>query len=341
MPLIQSASSTARAATVAALRVDPLWAPLLTHYDHHGAVDLNRMRAQIRSLTGQIDQFLLAGTTGDGWEMSDEALSSLVALTRERGVRLLFGVLRGKTDAVIRAASQLEAAVDASGQNTAAVGLTLCPPVDRHASQAQILEHFGRILAVTRLPVAVYQLPQITGCEIEPDTMRQLLDHPRVLMFKDTSGSDRIVSAAAADSVVRLRGAEGGYARARIPRGGYDGWLVSSGNAVPETLRMMVNALEAGRIGTAEALSERLDRIVARLFAAAGVVPFGNPFSNANRAADHVRAHGRRWREAPIPRTISGAPLPVSLLSAAFDTLEADGLISATGYLDQVGGQVG
>jgi dihydrodipicolinate synthase/N-acetylneuraminate lyase len=333
MKTLKSDSLALRAEAVIALRHDPLWAPLLTHYDDYGAVDLPRMLAQVRSLTSSIKQFLIAGSTGDGWEISDAMLRSLVDLAQAGDIRLLFGALRGSTEAVIRSAMAIETALATAEGNATIVGLTVCPPVNAEASQELILDHYQRILTATRLPIALYQLPQVTGCEIHPDTMLSLIENPRVLMFKDTSGGDKIASAGAAEVLACLRGAEGDYSTAQVPRGKYNGWLLSSGNAVPELLRAMATLLKEGRIVAADAVSERIDRIVVQLFAAARPLPFGNAFSNANRAADHIRAYGKDWREAPVARTVSGAALPTDLLDTTFALFETEGLVPATGYL--------
>ncbi len=327
-----SADAAVRADMVAALRSDPLWAPILTHYDDGGSVDLGRMRAQIRSLSGSVTQFLLAGSTGDGWEIDDHALGSLAGLAEVAGIKLLFGALRRTTDEVVRSARMLEAALADSAGNAVIVGLTICPPVDPAASQDRILDHIARIRSETRLPLAVYQLPQVTGCAIEPSTMRRIAADPRVAMFKDTSGGDRITTAGAADPLVRLRGAEGGYAKALLPRGTYDGWLLSSGNAVPDLLRQVAELSRHGRIAEADVVSEKAERIVRQLFSAAEPLPFGNAFSNANRAADHIRAYGRAWRDAPA-RTASGNILPRSLLTTAYELFEAENLLPSKGYL--------
>jgi 4-hydroxy-tetrahydrodipicolinate synthase len=61
--------------------------------------------------------------------------------------------------------------------------------------------------------------------------------------------------------------------------------------------------------------------LVEALFEAAQAVKFGSAFSNATRAADHLHAVGRNWRERDAPLTASGDALPMELLAAAEDVL--------------------
>ncbi len=69
--------------------------------------------------------------------------------------------------------------------------------------------------------------------------------------------------------------------------------MLSSGNVFGRALRRMLELHEEGKGEHARALSAVVTVVVQALFQAAGKVGFGNPFSNANRAADHVRAFGR------------------------------------------------
>jgi dihydrodipicolinate synthase/N-acetylneuraminate lyase len=324
------------------MKADRLWVPLLTHYRGSGSaveVDLERTAAHLAFIRPWVHQFLLAGSTGDGWEMSSEQLLDVLRLAERdalNGARFLVGALQPTTEAVIERAQAIEDSLQESQRRTSEYcGLAVCPPVDARASQADILQHYRRILHETRSPIAVYQLPQVTHCSIEPDTMHAIAEDPRVTMFKDTSGTDAVV-ASGFDAVGLVRGAEGAYIEMLQPAGPYDGWLLSTGNAFGPLLRRMLDRLDAGDSEGAANLSDAMSRVVTELFAEASKVPFGNPFSNANRAVDHVWAHGSGWREAPRPLTISGSELPTDLIAFAFE--HASGILSLPeqGYMRTV-----
>jgi 4-hydroxy-tetrahydrodipicolinate synthase len=320
---------------------DPLWVPLLTHYRRSGgavAVDAARTAAHVRSVRPAVNQFLIAGSTGDGWEIDLESFLQLVAATRSEevfgGSRLLFGALRETTDEVVDWVRALERDLAERGAPAGEVaGIAVCPPMDPHATQDMIGRHFDTIVASTTLDVAVYQLPQVTGCRIEPKTMVRLAEHPRVTMFKDTSGEDTVARAGGLPNVLLVRGAEGDYIESLQPSGPYHGWLLSTGNVFGPLLRRMIELHKSGQMHRAKELSGVMTGLVAALFDAAQEVPFGNPFSNANRAADHLRATGRRWREAPPPLTASGNTLPYDLLASADDIIGYLPAVPDQGYL--------
>jgi 4-hydroxy-tetrahydrodipicolinate synthase len=323
---------------------DALWVPLLTHY-RTGAksgsparVDGERMAAQVRSISPAVRQFLLAGSTGDGWELDFDAFMDIVDLSRRQDVfgatRILYGVLRSTTEEVIDWAVRLEASLAQDGAPAGEYdGLAICPPVYPGANQASILQHFQAILERTTSPIAVYQLPQVTQCTIDRETMEELAINKRVTMFKDTSGTDTIAQKGPMSGVLLVRGAEGSYLESLAPFGPYDGWLLSSGNVFGPALRRILDLHASAATERARQLSSIVTLMVEALFEAASDVPFGNAFSNANRAVDHLLATGSSWRDSPLPLTVNGNALPRELISAAEDIIGHLPGITAYGYL--------
>lgn len=320
---------------------DRLWVPALTHYRQEGrrvVLDGARTAAHLRAMQPAVRQFLLAGSTGDGWEMDIGTLEALIRLTTDRdtfgGTRFLVGALRATTDEVVERARTVERLLhDLRGPAGQFMGLAICPPIDADADQPAIRAHYEAVLAATSCPIAAYQLPQVTKCRILPETLRALAANPRLAMFKDTSGEDTVAKAGRIEGITFVRGAEGGYLEALGPDGLYDGWLLSTGNAFGPLLRTMLKLHAAGQLVVAGRLSNVMSELVAALFAAAAELPFGNPFSNANRAVDHLLAYGAGWREQQRPLTISGDTLPDTLLQTAFDLLGHLPSPAGRGYL--------
>jgi dihydrodipicolinate synthase/N-acetylneuraminate lyase len=331
-------------------RFDRLWVPPITHYratSPPGRLDPIRMKAHLSSLRPAVSSYLLGGSTGDGWQLQRDQFDSLIDLMQDpaafpSGSTVMLGVLRHATAEVVDAARHAEhrlAAKPMSGASFA--GFAICPPVDPAATPRQILQHYGAILAATSSPIAVYELPQVTGCSIDPATLGALAREPRVAMLKDTSGQDILARSGAAPGLTKLRGAEGGYLPALKPGGPYDGWLLSTGNAFAPVLRRILALQDDGMMREAALLSDTLSAAVATLFAGAADLTFGNPFSNANRAADHILAYGEAWRNSPPPVTISGDRLPFSLSSVAERVLQECGLYRGSGYLADMAKQGG
>ncbi|MBP0617231.1 dihydrodipicolinate synthase family protein [Jiella mangrovi] len=322
---------------------DALFVPVLTHYAQGGAgtVDRDRMLAHLRTIRPSVRQVMLAGSTGDGWELGDDGFDALIDLAASRemaglDLALIFGALRPTTEAVIARLNHLEERLakdaDLRERVTCAV---VCPPVDAQASQDAIVEHYEAVLLASRLPIAVYQLPQVTGCRIAPETMARLAASPRVGLFKDSSGEDTVAKSGLDFADVALvRGAEGGYLEALKPDGPYDGWLLSTGNVIGEPLRQLLALKAEGRSAEAEALSARLSRAVAAVFEAAQGEGGANAFSNANRAMDHLAAHGGAWRDAPLPLKVDGNRLSADLVEKAAEIAQDLLPAAGRGYLE-------
>jgi dihydrodipicolinate synthase/N-acetylneuraminate lyase len=332
----------------------PLWVPLLTHYrrDNGAAVvDTDRMARHMAQVRPSVRSWMLAGSTGDGWDISAEQFDVLLAFAAGSDfgpdVRVLIGALRATTDEVIALVEKTHAAAGTSASATLEenvdrlarihwVGLTVCPPVGENVSQDDILDHYRAVIAAARMPLAVYQLPQVTGNTIAPATMAKLAaEYPEIILFKDSSGED-VVAESGVDlgGVVRVRGAEGDYAEVLAPLGGpYDGWLLSTGNAFGPHLRKIARAVSDGAADDAKQVSAELTERVNRLFTAGADAPVGNAFANVNRAVDHVLAHGAAWRDHETPMLFDGSRLPTEIVAKIAVILDAAGCIPEKGYL--------
>lgn len=316
---------------------DPLWVPLLTHYSDCGDIDHVRMTAHLEQVAADVSQIMLAGSTGDGWELDDRGFQSLIDFASRSAtgkIRIMFGALAPNTETVIARIKMIEDRLPLEPDlRQRYVGVTVCPPVDPEATQFQIMEHYRKILRHTSSYISVYQLPQITGCTVAPVTVQKIAEDPRVIMFKDSSGVDEVaVSGLDYAPAVMLRGAEGGYAEA-VTGGGYGGWLLSTANVFGDSLRQIETALRSDRPDQAKALSDRLGGVVMRLFEAAADEGGANNFSNANRAADHLRAHGARWKAVPPPVKQNGDPLSIALIATAAEICEGFIPLDKVGYL--------
>lgn len=322
---------------------DPLWVPVLTHYTADGRLDRPRTAAHLAHISPHVRQFLLGGTTGDGWDFGPDVLQDWLALAADPAVlgpehAVLIGAFGAGTADVVAAAQRIEQTIEAQPLTARLAGLTVCAPVDPDASQAAIAQHFRQILAATRAPLAIYQLPQVVGCAIAPQTFAELAaESERITLFKDTSGEDTVARAGLATGKARLlRGAEGEYAAHLKPAGAYDGWLLSTANGFAVQLRGIAEDVAAGRQDDAAAACETLTHLVEALFTETGrwadALPSGNPFSNVNRAVDHVMAYGGDYEAAPA-RLVSGDSLPVAFLHAVHGLLRRAGLAPSLGYL--------
>jgi dihydrodipicolinate synthase/N-acetylneuraminate lyase len=335
-------------------KIPRLWCPPLTHYTGgvgpypYGRVDLVRMAAHWRHMCPYVGGFLVPGSTGDGWDMDEgehvEVVDLALDLAVDLGARVLVGVLRTETDAMRRGIIEtVERLKTQSGESDAlaalkarhVAGFTITAPKGRDLSQAEIQADLESVLALG-LPMALYQLPQITENEISPEVFQTLAGrHPNLLLFKDTSGGDCVANADRGKSGVYLmRGAEGGYAEALVEGGGcYRGFLLSTANNFANALSGILALAETGRMAEAGSLSERVADVVAATFAALAALPHGTIFANGNKAIDHFMAYGSAAPEAPAPMLHAGVRLPRAAIEAVSRILADADFMPEEGYL--------
>ena len=326
-----------------------LWCPPLTFIGEAGRIDRRRERAHLAFMAPHVRGYLVPGSTGDAWEMTNaealEALDIAIPFAVERELFLLAGALRpsaGETRALIdgivghlcrRAGTSSVARAFAEAR---VCGVTIAAPSSPEPlSQQEIGVALEQLLALG-LPTALYQLPQVTGNRMSPALVADLARRfPNFIVFKDSGGADEVALAKETpDDVTLLRGAEGDYARwSRLNGGVYDGFLLSTVNAFPSQLASVLDLLRQGRVAEAERLSDAVSAVVADAFAAVADLPQGNAFTNANKALAHIMAFGKTWRNSPPPRLHAGGSLPVSALEAAADSLERHDLFPKLGYL--------
>lgn len=326
-----------------------LWCPMLTHYDATGVLDKGRMSAHMRHLSKWVKGFLIPGSTGDGWEMNDAEIRDLLdaALTDavKLKVRVLIGVL--KTDV-----KHMKSAIESNMvwlkhrantfdtlealSKTGACGFTICPPKGKDRTQNEIQSALETILKLD-VPTALYQLPQITNNEMSPEVVSHLAaKYGNFILFKDTSGADRVAKAGRdlAD-VFLVRGAEGDYSRWMKASGGpYDGFLLSTANCFAQQQSEIIARLNEGRRNEADRISNQVSAVVKELFQIVSEVKGGNAFANSNKAADHFFAHGPGAEKVTPPRLHAGTHLPGDVVRAAGEALRRHDLMPTKGYLE-------
>jgi dihydrodipicolinate synthase/N-acetylneuraminate lyase len=307
------------------------------------------MAAHFRYLSAWVRGFLIPGSTGDGWELTDEERRQVLALALEQAaplnLRLLLGVLKPRAHDVVTTIQQdlawlksrlREPESEKALLQARVCGFTVCPPHGKDLSQAEIGRSLASVLELG-LPTAIYQLPQVTQNELSPEVAAELAGRfQNFIFFKDTSGADRVVlSGLNLGGVFTTRGAEGDYARWLDRAGGpYRGFLLGTANCFARELHQVISDICAGRFEAARQLSDRLTLAVKEVSPLITPLPEGNPFTNTNKAVDHFFAFGPRAASAPPPRLHAGSRLPRELLRATGDILSRCGLMPEKGYLE-------
>lgn len=332
--------------------VSTLWCPILTHYGPDGAVDEERFLAHLEHVAAWVNGILVPGSTGDGWELTEAERLRVLGLVLDQATRLklqvLVGVLKRTMGSMLASlVGTSEWVRNRTGDSDLMRcfvrrrigGFVICAPtvVDEPLS-AEALESDLAMLLDTGLPIALYQLPQVTGHTLSPRVVTALSDrYPNLLLFKDSSGEDQVARELSSSAGVFLvRGAEGGYAQWLRSGGGcYDGFLLSSANCFPREINRMARDISRKRLADAEKMSQRLSEVVTAVFSvvAESRAP-GNPFATVNKAMDHFMAFGPGAAAKPPPMLHGRQTLGAEVLRRTGEILRQHGLMPEHGYMD-------
>jgi 4-hydroxy-tetrahydrodipicolinate synthase len=327
-----------------------LWCPLLTHYSPDGSIDFDRMHVHLNHVVPWVKGFLIPGSTGDGWELTeDETLGVAdfaIQQARTREINLLLGVLKADIETMKRTISSMVKMLQTNLTGKAdaiqilranhVCGFTICPPRGKSLTQHQIEAGLSAVIDMG-MPAALYQLPQVTENEVAPKTFERLVQkYSNLIFFKDSSGQDSIATSGVYKSGVFLvRGAEGSYAQWLTDTGGsYNGFLLSTANCFSQGLSSLIEGLEKNDQEKAREISERLTTVVNEVFALVQPLPYGNPFTNANKAIDHFFAFGPSASTAEGPMLHKKIRIPQNILQATGDILARYNLMPEKGYIE-------
>lgn len=235
--------------------------PLVTPLTESRDVDQAGLERLIEhQLAGGIHGLFMLGTTGEGPSLSCEMRREVIQRTSEQvdGRALL---LVGITDSSLRESIAL-ARTAADAQFDAAVA---APPFYYPISQEELLAYYRRLLDQAPLPVMLYNMPEVAGVVIEPETIEQLLDHPRLAGLKDSSGDlayfERLLQVTAArpdfpvtvgSEQILIRGLQLGAA----------GGVPGGGNINPGLFVELYNAVLAGDDAAVAANAKQLERLL-------------------------------------------------------------------------------
>lgn len=235
---------------------------LATPFGADGSLDLTSFgRLLDHQLAGGTQAVVVAGSTGEAHMLEHGEFERLLAFAVER--------VAGRVPVIAGTGEAGTARTVAQTRRAAALGadaaLVVAPYYVR-PTQEGLHRHFLEVAEHGGLPVVLYNVPTRTACDLLPETVRSLRDHPAILGIKEAVATDERIHALAelarADFVY-LSGDDGTAGKAMLA--GAAGTVSVVANLVPRVFRALCDAATSGdRAATAQA-HERLDPLVQAL----------------------------------------------------------------------------
>jgi 4-hydroxy-tetrahydrodipicolinate synthase len=236
---------------------------MVTPFTEEGALDLGgAQRLADRLVTEGCHGLVLSGTTGESPTTTDSEKTALVRAVREAvGARAAIVAGVGTSD------TQHTVELALAAEKAGADGLLVVTPYYSRPPQDAVEAHFRDIADASGLPLMLYDIPGRTGTRIEPETIIQLAEHPRIVAVKDCSydllGTQRVLAGtelayyAGCDEQVLALYAVGGA-----------GYVSTVANVAPRQFRAILDAFDAGATAEAARLQQRALPLIESMMAA-------------------------------------------------------------------------
>ncbi|MGC1548905.1 MAG: 4-hydroxy-tetrahydrodipicolinate synthase [Rhodanobacter sp.] len=235
---------------------------LVTPFLADGSLDLPAFgRLLDYQVAGGTQAVVVAGSTGEAHMLEHDEYERLLAFALER-VAGRIPVIAGtgeagtaKTVALTRRAAELGA--DAA--------LVVAPYYVR-PTQEGMRRHFLEVAEHGGLPVLLYNVSARTSCDLLPETVAKLREHPAIVGIKEASGDSQRIRALAElvrPDFVYLSGDDGSAGEAMLA--GAAGTISVVANLVPKVFRALCDAATGGDQAATARCYSALDPLVQAL----------------------------------------------------------------------------
>ncbi|TCI26864.1 4-hydroxy-tetrahydrodipicolinate synthase [Exiguobacterium sp. SH3S2] len=276
---------------------------LATPFQTDGQLNLTAWEALIEDQIKEgVSGLVIGGTTGEGMTITDEEFETLLTKAIE--------VAAGRAVIIAGTGSNNTALSITKTKRAAELGAEMAmvvTPYYNKSTQAGLIAHFTAIADASPIPLMLYNVPSRTGVALDPATVGELAEHPRIAALKEASGDISVMA----------------QMMAHLPEGfpvycgnddqilpymawGAQGVVSVLSNVYPGATVALAEALLAGDLETARTWQIRLLPVIDELFAEVNPIPV--------KAA--LNARGFEFGSPRLPLVPMSATAEARLLSA-------------------------
>jgi 4-hydroxy-tetrahydrodipicolinate synthase len=242
---------------------------MVTPFAADGELDLDTAEKLAHQLVERgCDGLVVNGTTGESPTTTDVEKMNLVrAVVQAVGDRAAVVAGAGTYDT----AHSVQLARQAA--QAGAHGLLVVTPYYSRPPQAGLVAHFTAVADATDLPVMLYDIPPRSVVPIARESLYRLAEHPRIVAVKDATGDLGAGAEIIASTDLAYYCGDDALNLPWLSVGAV-GFVSVIGNVVPDRLRTMITAFDAGKMRMARELHASTLSLI-RTFCVAGGVAFG------------------------------------------------------------------
>ena len=216
---------------------------LATPFAALGELDLDAWQRLLdKQIDGGVQGVVVAGSTGEASTLTDEEYEQILRLAVARSAGRV-PVLAGTG---LSGTARTVALTRRAAANGAQYALVVTPAYVR-PTQEGLRRHFLEVAEHGGLPVVLYNVPGRTGCDLLPETVARLREHPAIIGIKEARGDrERILALAelVRADFVYLSGDDGSAGEAMLA--GAAGTISVVANLAPQAFRALCDAAVGG-----------------------------------------------------------------------------------------------
>ena len=159
---------------------------LVTPFDKYGNVDYETLKKLIDfQIENETDAIIICGTTGESSTLSYEEHQKCIQTCIEH-VNKRIPVIAGTGSNCTKSAITMSKEAEQLGAD----GLLIVTPYYNKTTQKGLINHYSKIAEQVKIPIILYNVPSRTGCNIEPETVKEIVKrNPNVVAIKEASGN--------------------------------------------------------------------------------------------------------------------------------------------------------
>ena len=216
-----------------------------------------------------INALVAVGTTGESATLSPQERKEVIRFTIDRvngRVPVIAGTGTNNTEHV------LDFTKSACAYGADAV--LVVTPYYNKATQGGLFKHFSMVADASEVPVIMYNVPSRTGCNLAPDTVAKLAEHPNIAGLKEASGnmSQVVEIAAKCGDRLAIYSGDDGLTVPMMSMGGL-GCISVLSNVMPRLSVEMTDRFFAGDVAGAAEIQCRTLPLVNALFSEVNPIP--------------------------------------------------------------------
>ncbi len=231
--------------------------PPITTPFQNGKVALDKLKENFQKWTQTgLSGYLVLGSNGEAVYLNEKERIKVVEVSREsipKSKIMMVGTGMESTQETIRFTNQ-------AAKLGTDCGLVVTPSYFKGSMKPQILyDHFIAVAESSQIGILVYNVPQFTGINLDPEWVAKLSEHPNIIGVKDSSGNigqlSEIINLSQKGFAVFVGSAPVFFPALCV---GAVGGILAVANVLPQECVQIQNLFNRGKMEEARTLQSRL-----------------------------------------------------------------------------------